>query len=129
MDGLVNDALSKRVWAVVGATPRKDKFGYKIYKALKDHGYSVYPVNPNCDEVDDDKCYPDLMSLPEIPQVVDMVIPPKDAEATIRQAASLGCGIIWFQPGAESDEVISLSSGLGLKVVHHDCVMQRLAGR
>lgn len=129
MEDLVNEALAKRMWAVVGATPRTEKFGYKIYKTLKNHGYTVFPVNPNYDEVDGDPCYSDLKSLPEVPEAVDMVVSPVRAETTIREAASLGCEFIWFQPGAESDEVISLSESLGLKVVHHDCVMQRLSNR
>ena len=41
------EALTKKVWAVLGATGRKEKFGYKIYACLRDHGYTVYPVNPN----------------------------------------------------------------------------------
>lgn len=127
MEELVNEALSKKVWAVVGATPRTEKFGYKIYKTLKNHGYTVFPVNPNYNEVDGDTCYSDLKSLPQVPQAVDMVVSPKRAESTIREASPLGCEFIWFQPGAESDEVISLSESLGLKVVHHDCVMQRLS--
>ncbi len=126
---LIEEALSKKIWAVVGATPRMEKYGYKIYKTLKDHGYTVYPVNPNYKDVGGDPCYADLKSLPQIPQAVDMVVSPKFADETIKQAASLGCGIIWFQPGAESDEVIAASDSLGLKVVHHDCVMRRLSGK
>ena len=43
----IKDALAEKVWAVIGATHKTDKFGYKIYKCLKEHGYEVYPVNPN----------------------------------------------------------------------------------
>ncbi|MDU2577412.1 MAG: CoA-binding protein, partial [Veillonella sp.] len=53
----IQQALGQKVWAVIGATHKTEKFGYKIYKCLKDHGYEVYPVNPNVAEIDGDKCY------------------------------------------------------------------------
>ena len=53
----IQQALDQKVWAVIGATHKTEKFGYKIYKCLKDHGYEVYPVNPNVAEIDGDKCY------------------------------------------------------------------------
>ena len=48
----IQQALDQKVWAVIGATHKTEKFGYKIYKCLKDHGYEVYPVNPNIAEID-----------------------------------------------------------------------------
>ena len=48
----IKDALAEKVWAVIGATHKTDKFGYKIYKCLKEHGYEVYPVNPNVESID-----------------------------------------------------------------------------
>ena len=56
----IKDALAEKVWAVIGATHKTDKFGYKIYKCLKEHGYEVYPVNPNVTSIDGDTCYPSL---------------------------------------------------------------------
>ena len=52
----IKDALAEKVWAVIGATHKTDKFGYKIYKCLKEHGYEVYPVNPNVTSIDGDTC-------------------------------------------------------------------------
>ena len=71
----IQQALDQKVWAVIGATHKTEKFGYKIYKRLKDHGYEVYPVNPNIAEIDGDKCYSSLSALPVVPAVVDFVVP------------------------------------------------------
>ena len=71
----IETALKQNVWAVIGATHKTDKFGYKIYKCLKAHGYEVYPVNPNITEIDGDTCYPNLSALPVVPAVVDFVVP------------------------------------------------------
>ena len=71
----IQQALNQKVWAVIGATHKTEKFGYKIYKCLKDHGYEVYPVNPNIAEIDGDTCYSSLSALPVVPAVVDFVVP------------------------------------------------------
>jgi predicted CoA-binding protein len=119
----VEDAMKKKVWAVVGALPRETKYGFQIYKTLKLNGYTAYPVNPKFEEVDGDKCYDSLSSLPVVPEVVDMVVPPTRGEKYIEEAAKLGVEFIWFQPGSESEELIEKAKNLGLKVIHNTCVM------
>ncbi|MGE5612862.1 MAG: CoA-binding protein [Bacillota bacterium] len=114
--------LEKRVWAVAGANQNLEKFGNMIYKKLKAKGYEVYAVNPLYDEVDGDRCYKDLSSLPRLPEVVNMVVSPKRAKAVIEEAARLGVKYIWFQPGTYDDEVLELARKLGLETVQA-CVL------
>lgn len=126
MDSLVDEALSRKVWAVIGATQNKEKFGYKVYKALKDHGYEIYPVNPFYDEIDGEKCYKNLSSLPKVPDVVNVIVSPDKSEGFIREASALGCEFIWFQPGAEGDALIKLCQALGLKTISNVCAMAQV---
>ena len=93
--------------AVVGATVNKEKFGYKVYKAVKGLGFTVYPVNPKYEEIDGDKCYSSLKDLPEKPDVVITVVPPRVTEKIVRQCKELGIKRVWMQPGSESEEAIS----------------------
>lgn len=119
----VEEAMKRKVWAVVGALPRESKYGYQIYRTLKLNGYTAYPVNPKFREVDGDSCYDSLSSLPVIPEVVDMVVPPNRGERYVEEAAKLGVEFIWFQPGAESEELVQKAEDLGLKVIYNTCVM------
>lgn len=105
-----NEMLEKKVWAVIGANNDADKFGNIIYKRLKSEGYRVYPVNPMYDNVEGDKCYPDLSSLPEKPEVLNMVVSPKRGRAFIEEAAKLGIKNIWLQPGTYDRELLALIS-------------------
>lgn len=100
--------LEKKIWAVIGANNDPDKFGNIIYKRLKSEGYTVYPVNAMYDEVEGDTCYPDLASLPEMPEVLDMVVSPKRGKAFIDEAAKLGIKNIWLQPGTYDQELLEL---------------------
>lgn len=126
MEELIREMLSKKIWAVVGATDNKEKFGYKIYRKLKDFGYKVYPVNPNYNEVDGDKCYRSIKDLPEIPEVIDMVVSPKIGLGTLQEAAELGIKFIWFQPGAQSEEPVKYAMDRGIQVVYERCVLIEL---
>jgi uncharacterized protein len=66
----------------------------------------VYPVNPNYETIDGETCYKDLSSLPEVPEVVDMVVAPKHGMATVEEAARLGVKNLWLQPGTYNDELM-----------------------
>jgi predicted CoA-binding protein len=116
------------VIAVVGATDTPWKYGGKIYRDLKAKGFRVRAVNPNRNSVDGDPAYPDLASVPDEIDIVDVVVPPDVGEHIVVDAAELGLTHIWFQPGAESQRVIERAEAAGLDVTHHQCIMVR-AGR
>ena len=117
--------LACKIWAVVGANQDPQKYGNMIYRRLKDRGYRVYAVNPNYQTVDGDKCYENLASLPETPEVLDMVVSPKYGIAAIEEAAGLGIKNIWLQPGAYNDELLGIIAKRGLNAVQA-CVLVAL---
>ena len=119
----LQDFPTHRRWAVVGVSSNPVKFGNKIYFDLKNAGYDVYGVNPRLAELDGDKIYPTLKELPTVPDVVNVVLPPKLGEAVVDECVELGIQRIWFQPGAESDDVVSKAEAAGMTVVHNACIM------
>lgn len=121
-----DDMLSKNVWAVVGATTNKNKFGYKIFKKLIEHGYITYGVNPKYDLIDGDKIYSNLKLIPDKIEVVDVVVPPTVSFDLLDEIIELGIEYVWFQPGAYDDSVIYKANNLGLKIVYDDCVYATL---
>ncbi|RJS80529.1 CoA-binding protein [Candidatus Bathyarchaeota archaeon] len=127
---LILEFLNKKnVFAVIGASRDPKKYGHQVYKDLRKAGYKVYPVNPNADEILGDKCYPSLESLPEKPDVVDIVVPPKITEQIVKTCKKLGIRMIWMQPGSESEAAIRFCEENGMDVVHGVCVMVERASR
>ncbi len=119
------DMLEKKVWAVVGANTDREKYGNMIYRKLLARGYTVYPVNPNYDEIEGNTCYKDLSALPQKPEVIDMVVSPKRGRAILEEAARLGIRNIWFQPGTHDEELLGYAESLGL--IHAEaCVLVAL---
>ena len=126
MKALVNEMLDLPVWAVIGATQTENKFGYRIWKRLKDRNYEIYGVNPNYTTINGEVCYPDLKSLPQKPDCISMVIPPDKAKPFIEEAAAMGINKIWFQPGTFDQELIEFTESLNIQVVCYHCVLVEL---
>ena len=122
---LEEEMLEKKVWAVIGANNNADKYGNMIYKKLKSRGYTVYPISPNYEEIEGDKCYKDLSSLPEVPEVIDMVVSPKRGAAVIEEAAKVGVKYVWLQPGTYDNKIMGLIEEKGLTAVKA-CVLVAL---
>ncbi len=110
--------------AVVGASRNPKKWGYRLYRFFKRYYRKVYPVNPRAEEIDDDKAYPDLRSLPEKPDLVNLVVPPTVAREVVRDAIRMGIKMIWFQPGSEDEEVIRECLKAGINVIWGKCLME-----
>jgi predicted CoA-binding protein len=117
--------LEKKVWAVVGANQDPEKYGNMIYKKLRTRGYRVYAVNPNYEVIEGDLCYKDLSSLPEVPEVIDMVVSPKRGRPVLEEAARLGVKDIWLQPGTYDEEIMNLINEKELNAVQA-CVLVAL---
>ena len=121
---LITKFLEKtNIFAVVGASRDPEKYGHQVYKDLKGAGYKVYPVNPNAKEILGDKCYPNLKNLPTKPDVVNIVVPPKVTEKTVKTCKMLGITKVWMQPGSESENAIKFCHENGIDVMYGTCVM------
>ncbi|MBN1156630.1 CoA-binding protein [Candidatus Woesearchaeota archaeon] len=113
----------KNTFAVIGVSKNPKKYGNKIYKELKLEGYKVYPVNPGVEKINADKCYPSLGELPNLPDAIDVVVPPNIAEKVVKEAVRLGIKNIWLQPGSESEEIIAYCKEHNISVLHNACIM------
>ena len=111
------------VVAVVGATDNPRKYGNRIYLDLKGKGFRVYPVNPSRDSVDGDPTYASLADLPEMPDIIDFVVPPTRTLRILAQANELGLMNAWIQPGAESDDVVTYLDDHGFNYLTDSCIM------
>jgi len=111
--------------AVVGATDDPAKFGGRIYRDLKRKGFRAFAVNPGRATVDGDACYPSLADLPEMPVIVNLVVPPSVGLEVLHECAALGLQRVWVQPGAENDDLVAFITQSGLTARVDDCIMVR----
>ncbi len=107
--------------AVIGVSNNHEKWGYKVYRSLKNSGFKVYPVNPKHEKIDSDRCYPDLRSIPEKIDEVITVVPPEITENVVKICKELGIRKVWMQPGSESEDAIRFCEENGINVIHDAC--------
>lgn len=124
MEALIADFISRRLWAVVGASNDETKYGNRIFRSLANSGYQVYPVNPKGGEINGAPVYASLADLPQRPEVVDLVVPPAVTEQIVKQIQQLGLSRVWMQPGAESEAAIAYCREHNIQVVHDACAMK-----
>ncbi len=127
---LADHILSQRRFAVSGVSRDPEKYGYKVYRALKTAGYTVFPVNPNAETIDGEPCYPSLDNVPGPIDCLVTVTPPLITEESIRTAAHLKIPCLWMQPGSDSTAAYNLASAFSLQVVSGGaCIMVAIATR
>src|SRR5256885_7712759 len=96
---IINEILGLKRFAVVGASRNSEKYGYKVYRTLKEAGYEVFAVNPNAETIDGDPCYPLLDNVSPPVDCVVTVVPPQVTFEIVRRAGHLRIPYIWMQPG------------------------------
>jgi len=119
----VENFLNSKTIAVLGVSRNKNKFGNVIYKELKKKGYQVYPVNPCAQVIEGDACYPDISSLPELPDGVLINVPPEQTEAVVREVQQAGIKKVWMQQGSQSDEAVKFCGDNNIDCVHNECIL------
>jgi predicted CoA-binding protein len=104
--------------AILGATVDRAKFGNKAVRAYAQAGYHVYPVNPKESAIEG---WPTFASLADVPEQelarVSVYLPPKIGLQILPEIARKTVGDVWFNPGAESRDILVKARELGLNVI------------
>lgn len=103
--------------AVIGASSDRSKFGNKALRAFQQRGYTVYPVNPNEQEVEGVKAYRTIGEVPEKLNWVTVYVRPQVLLGLLPEIAKKGCEQLWLNPGTESEAVVEEAARLKLNAV------------
>jgi predicted CoA-binding protein len=111
-----------RTIAVVGISHKEERDSHRVARYLKEHGYKMIPVNPKYKEVLGEPCFPDLKSVPEHIDVVDIFRNIDAIPAIVDEAISVGAGCVWMQLGLAHNDAAKKARCAGLKVVMNKCI-------
>jgi predicted CoA-binding protein len=121
--GTIRTILStSKTIAIVGLSPKPERPSYFVGSYLKSEGYRVIPVNPSATEILGEKAYPDLLSIPDKVDMVDVFRKPEDCVEVARQAIAIGAKTLWLQLRVVNSEAVSMAEAAGLKVIMDRCV-------
>jgi uncharacterized protein len=110
------------VVAVVGASSKAGRASNHVVSYLKKCGYKIIPVNPMEKKVQDETCYPDLKSIPQKVDVVDIFRRSEEVPPIVEDAIKIGAKAVWMQEGVVNEEAADKARKAGLKVVMDRCM-------
>jgi hypothetical protein len=111
-----------KVIASVGLSSNPLKESYGVAQYLKDQGYRVIPVNPTTDRILNEKAYPDLLTIPEKVDAVQIFRRPEDVPPVVEQAIQIGAKVVWMQEGIVNEAAAQAARTAGLQVVMDRCM-------
>ncbi|HAL48992.1 MAG: CoA-binding protein [SAR202 cluster bacterium] len=109
-----------RTIAVVGFSPRPERPSHYVAKYLQEVGYRIIPVNPTLEEGLGERCYPDLESIPDQIDMVDIFRRSEFVGPVVDSAIEIGAKFVWMQDGVVDEKAAERATASGLSVVMDD---------
>jgi len=123
---------SYKTIAVVGLSPDPGKPSFEVAAYLQRCGYRIIPVNPACQEILGERCYPTLADIPGEVEIVDVFRRAEFLPEVVEQAIAKGAKVVWMQEGIVNEAAATRAEGAGLAVVMDRCLLKehhKLASR
>jgi uncharacterized protein len=123
---------SYRNVAVVGMSTDPHRPSCRVASYLTDHGYNVIPVNPRAPVILGLTTYPNLVSIPQEVEIVDIFRRSEDVMPVVEEAIKVGAKAVWMQEGIRNEEAARKARDAGLLVVMDKCMRKehmKLVGR
>ena len=113
---------STKTIAVVGISDKLDQVNHTVPKYLQSQGYKIVPINPSLKEVLGEKAYPDLLSVKEPIDVVEIFRRDEAVPEIVDQAIEIGAKVVWMQEGVINEFAADSAREAGLDVVMDTCM-------
>jgi predicted CoA-binding protein len=111
--------------AVIGASPKPDRYAYRAMQLLAEHGHRAIPINPAFDEILGQKCYRSIAEVPDKIDTVTLYLSEARSTPLIDEIIGARPRRIIMNPGAENDTLAEKARTHGIEVVE-DCTLVML---
>src|SRR3954453_3867942 len=111
--------------AILGASPKPDRYAYRAMQMLRDHGHRPIPVNPAFPEILGETCYKSIADIGEPIATVTMYLGKKRSDPLIAEILAAKPRRIIMNPGAENDDLAEQAEAAGIEVIE-DCTLVML---
>ena len=111
--------------AVIGASPKPDRYAHRAMQLLAEHGHRAIPINPAFDEILGQKCYRSIVDVPEKIDTVTLYLSEARSDPLTDEIIDAKPRRIIMNPGAENDALAAKARSSGIEVVY-DCTLVML---
>lgn len=118
----IRQFLDTKRMAVAGVSRDPKKFGHQVFAKLKEHGYELFPINPNAGEKDD---LPFILKISDLPEEVKhllIVTKKSETEKVVMEAIAHGIDQIWIQQMSDTPKALTIANEAGIKLVAGECI-------
>ena len=121
----ITNILKLKIIAVVGMSPKPERPSHYVSMYMKEHGYTIIPVNPGQTEIAGETCYPSLLEIPYKIDVVDVFRRPEHVLPIADLAVKISAKALWLQDDVINEEAAEIAERAGLLVVMNDCMLRQ----
>ena len=119
----ISELLQKtKTIAVVGLSDKPDRPSYDVARYMQAAGYEIIPVNPNCQSILGMPCYPDLKSIPQQIDMVNVFRRAEDCLPITQEEIALGAGSIWLQLGIHDEASVMAAQKANIPIITNRCL-------
>ena len=122
-DEEIKDIFTLKKIAVIGMSRHPIKAAHFVPKYLSEQGFDITPVNPTTNEILGKKCYPDISSVQDPIDIVDIFLPSEQVLPIVQEAIKNNPQVIWLQEGIHNLEAEELAREHGIDVVFNRCML------
>jgi len=119
----INDFIDSQPIAMVGVSRNPKKFGYAVFKELKEKGMKLIPVNPEADQILGEKSFTNVGKLPEDVKSILIMTKKEKTAAVVREAKEKGIKQIWIQQSSDSKEALDELKGSDISYISGQCIL------
>jgi uncharacterized protein len=119
----IEDFFAAEPVAMVGVSRNPKKFGQIAFKALKDRGLKVIPVNPAAEEILGAKAYPNIAALPMEVKGVILMTKKEQTAAVVKEAIEKRIKNIWIQQNTDSKDALKELEESDINFITGECVL------
>ena len=121
---MASDRRSETV-AVLGASPKPDRYAFRAMQMLREHGHRAVPVNPAFDEILGEQCYKTIRDVPQPIDTITMYLGKARSDPLIDDILAAKPRRIIMNPGAENADLAEQAEADGIEVIE-DCTLVML---
>ena len=122
-DEEIKDFFALKKIAVIGMSRHPVKAAHFVPKYLSEQGFDITPVNPTTNEILGKKCYPDISSVQDPIDIVDIFRPSEQVLPVVQNAIKKKPKVIWLQEGIHNEEAENLAREHGIDIVFNRCML------
>ena len=118
----IDDFLNQKSFAFIGVSRKEKHFPNVLYKELKKKEFDLFPINPNMEEFNGEKCYPDINSLSKPVDAAILTTPKSETNKVLQEVYEKGIKHIWIQQGAHTKETAEFANDKDINLIANKCL-------